>query len=721
MASWSRDKASLAMTSPLGEDNLIPIALTAHEAISQPFQFEIEAVSQKGVIKPDDLLNMAVCVILQGDGEPVRYFHGIVRSLSAEGAVRSDDAADDFQLYRLSVVPRLWFLSQTTDSRVYQQLSAADILKSIFNDAGLTDLNIIPSGSTREYTVQFNETDLHFATRLMEEEGWFYFFTHTADKHTLVVATANSSFTDIEHGTLHLGGGDTDATALLDFNHAAQTVRGHMKLKDYDPDNPDTLLQNEQPTTLKTGGASARDDFHWPALTFATGTVTDRTKRELEAAEAIASLFDGSTRFGGMVPGGKFKVDSKPASPLDGEYVVRSATHHAADDTWLNQSGTASYIVRFTAFPNAVTWRQPMVTPRPRMDGLHTGLVMGPQSSSGAAIKSQDGEEIHTDDMGRVKVRFYWDHRGEATGSDAVWARVIQPWAGKGWGAQFIPRVGTEVAVGFVDGDPDRPMVIGGLYNNRDSAIYTKADKNKLGFRTRSVPKGSQGTHFSEFTFDDTKGSELIYFHAEKDYTTEVENDQTLKVDNCRMVTVKKDETVEIQNNQTIKVKQDRSLTVTDGNHTFEVTKGNHSEKIGQGNHTHEVSMGNYKSTIGNGNWDLDVKMGNHATKVDMGNVSLKLNMGNYDTKLSLGNHTTDLGVGNFKVKTGAGQVTIEALQGIELKVGPSSVKIDMMGVTISGMMVKIDGTVMTKVHGLLTQVNADAMLMVKGAITMIN
>ena len=226
---------------------------------------------------------------------------------------------------------------------------------------------------------------------------------------------------------------------------------------------------------------------------------------------------------------------------------------------------------------------------------------MGPQSTKAADIKSQDGEEIHTDDMARVKVRFYWDWRGEATGSDAVWARVIQPWAGKGWGAQFIPRVGTEVAVAFVDGDPDRPMVIGGLYNGRDTPIYSKADKNKLGFRTRSVAKGAQGTNFSEFTFDDTKGSELIFFHAEKDYFTEIENDQTLTVDNCRIVTVKKDETVDIQNNQTIKVKQDRALTVTDGNHTFEVTKGNHSEKVGQGNHTHEVSTGNYRAPSARG------------------------------------------------------------------------------------------------------------------------
>jgi type VI secretion system secreted protein VgrG len=272
-------------------------------------------------------------------------------------------------------------------------------------------------------------------------------------------------------------------------------------------------------------------------------------------------------------------------------------------------------------------------------------------------------------------VRFYWDHRREATGGDAIWARVIQPWAGKGWGAQFIPRVGTEVAVAFVDGDPDRPIVIGGLYNGRDNPIYTKADKTKSGFRSRSSLKGGT-SEFNEFTFDDKKGNELVYTQAQKDQKTYVKNDQTLTIDNCRIVTVKKDETVDIQNNQSIKVKMDHNLKVTDGNRTIAVNKGNNLLKVDMGNH------------------DVKIAMGNHATDVQMGNVSLK---------------------------AGLGQISNEAMQAIELKVGQSSIKIDQMGVTITGMMIKIEGQVQTQVKGLMTQINADAMLVLKGAITMVN
>jgi type VI secretion system secreted protein VgrG len=712
MPTWTRANALLTMTSALAADTLIPISFDAQEAISQPFYFDVQAICQTGVVDTDSLLNNPACIVVQAKGTPVRYFHGIVRSVSAEGPFRGQSGTSDNQLYRLVLVPRLWFLNQTVDCRVYQNMSAGDIIQAMFQDAGLTDLSGPPTSTAREYTVQFNESDLHFATRLMEEEGWYYFFQHSASAHTLVIANQNTAFTAISGATLHLGGGDSEGMLLQDFNRAAATVRGNMKFKDYDPVNPDTLLQNEQPTTLKTGGGAARDDFRWPALTFDSGTVTDRSKREMEAAEAQAALFDGATQFAGLVPGGKFTVSSLPASPYDSTYAVRSVTHHASDDTWVSGSGSPSYACRFTCFPATVTWRQPLVTPRPRMDGVHTALVMGPQSTKAADIKSQDGEEIHTDDLGRVKVRFYWDHRGEATGSDAVWARVIQPWAGKGWGAQFIPRVGTEVAVAFVDGDPDRPIVIGGLYNGRDTPIYLKADKNKVGIRTRSVQKGSLGTNFSEFTIDDTKDSELVFFHAEKDYTTEVEHDQTHKVDNCRIVTVKQDETVDIQNNQTIKVKQDHKFTVTDGNrsvtvskgnNTFEVTQGNHDETIGQGNHTHNVKMGNYAVTVGQGNHTFDVKMGNHDTKVDMGNASLKLAMGNYSVKADLG------------------QVTIEAMTGIELKVGENSVKLDPSGVTINGIMVTMKGTGMATVQSPMTQVKGDGMLILKGGIMMLN
>jgi type VI secretion system secreted protein VgrG len=270
------------------------------------------------------------------------------------------------------------------------------------------------------------------------------------------------------------------------------------------------------------------------------------------------------------------------------------------------------------AFPNTIPWRQPMATARPRMEGLHTAKVLAPS-----------GEEIHTDDQGRIKIRFFWDWREDATADSSEWVRVVQPWAGNQWGGQFIPRVDTEVAVAFMDADPDRPVVIGGLYNGNDKPIFPVAEKSKLGFRTRSVTKGGTDA-FNELTFDDKKGNELLFLHAQKDMKTEVENDQTLTVGNDRTVTINKGD-------ETVTLKQ--------------------------------------------------------------------------------GNQTTELKLGNISVKCDLGSITMEAMQSITLKVGMNSIKIDQTGITVTGMMIKIDGQVLTEVKGLMTQVQGTAMLQLGGGI----
>jgi len=666
MASWSRKEALMTMTSPLGPDELVPIGLSGREAINEPFRFQVDAICQLGDIDANKLLNHAVCVTLQSEGEAVRYFHGIVQSVTKGDTIRGQAQTNAHTVYHLVLVPKLWFLSQTTDCRVYEAKSAADILKAMFQDAGLTDFSGPPSAPSRDYTVQFNETDLHFATRLMEEEGWFYYFKHEANKHTLVIANENEGFQQIEHGTLYIGGSSGVGHAeALEFSETDATVHGKWKLKDYNPQKPADTLEAEEPTTLGTGGASTRDAFRFPAYTFQSSQVKDRAEWEIQASEAMAKLFDGTTHFAGMVAGGIFSLSSRPASSFDRSYVARSVSHHARDETWINQSSPATYSCRFQCFPKATKWRQPMVTRRPRMDGVHTGLVLGPKDSSGSEPKMQNGEEIHSDDLARIRVRLFWDHRKEATGGGAVWARVVQLWAGDGWGSQFVPRVGTEVAVAFVDGDPDRPMILGGLYNGISEPIYP-ANSTKIGFRTRSSMSGSKGSNFSEFTIDDKKGDELIYFHAEKDYTTEIEHDQTLTVDNCRMVTVKKDETVDIKGKQTITVTEDRKVTVTDGNETDNVQKGNYSLTVDQGDISVEASLG--------------------AISVDA-------------------------------MKT----ISIESKKEIVMKVGQSSITIDQKGITLEAMMITITGQAKADIGSPMTTVKADGILTLKGSMTMIN
>ena len=334
--------------------------------------------------------------------------------------------------------------------------------------------------------MQFNETDLAFATRLMEQEGYFYFFEHGAAGHKLIIANQASAFKDIPGAAMHLGG-DIDATLVTDWSRPAHTARGKMKLKDYDPEQPDTLLQAEKTHHAEDRRHPQREDFRWPANTFHSGTVADRSQWEMEAAEAQASLFEGASRFGRLVPGGKFTLVAAPRAPMTAPTSCAPSAITRPTTPGCRRAAQPPTPTISPAFsppcPGVSQWPRRARAWR----AIHTALVLGPQHNAGDAIKSQDGEEIYTDKLGRVKVRFYWDHRAEATGGQSVWARVIQPWAGKGWGAQFIPRVGTEVAVAFVDGDPDRPIVIGGLYNGRDTPIYSAGEKTKSGFRSRST------------------------------------------------------------------------------------------------------------------------------------------------------------------------------------------------------------------------------------------
>lgn len=504
------------------------------------------------------MLFKPACVALRGsDGQVARRFHGLVSAFAPEGAAERGLAACS-----MTIVPRLWFLDQTSDCRVYQNLTVADIIRRMLDDGGVTrrDSRLYGPRAKREYTAQFNETDLQFATRLIEEAGWFYWFEHSDDAHVLVISDANSGFTPLDCAALRLVPDATAGDTLQDWRRPTATTLGHYKLKDYDPTTPNKRLEHEQPTTSRTDGAPLRDVFRWPAGSFETQGVERSVRHRLEAAEAQVTLIGGRGPQMQFVPGARFTVQADP--PDGGDYVLRSVDHHAIDATWSNTGDETSYSNSFTAFKSAQPWRQPLTTARPQMDGVHAAVVLGPE-----------GEETHTDEHGRVKIRFFWDHRQEAAAGGSVWARVIQPWAGNGWGAQFIPRVGTEVAVAFMDGDLDRPVVVGGLYNGNDKPIFPPTEKTKSGFRTRSSTQGGR-ENFSEFSFDDKQGSELVFLHAERDLRHETERDHN--------ATVGRNETLEVAKQQKEKIGDGRSVDVTNGD-ALTVQTGDLTIKVSSG------------------------------------------------------------------------------------------------------------------------------------------
>ena len=551
MSGWERARALLTVNSDLGEGVLMATALHVQEDISQPFDIRVSLVSERPDIDPDQVLHHGMTVALQHDGEPVRHFHGIVQSFATDGKVDGRDLT----LYQARLVPRLWFLSQTSDCRIFQNKSVTDIVRAVTQDSSLPApvFRLQNPHKPREYITQYNETDLEFVTRLLQEEGAYYFFEHKDGDHDFVVADHNGAFRALPGPAFRFDSAVDDDEVLTGWRSTRGTTHGKMRLIDYDPTAPKKRLDAQQQTILGTGGAGARDVFHWPALSHDPNRVRSLARFRLEADEAAVSLRRGEGRNRALVSGCSFTLAEDPLDGAKGKKLaVRSVSHNAWDQTFLTSDGGTGYTNHFTAFPLTIPWRESFSVQRPPMLGVHAAVVIGPK-----------GTEIHTDDLGRVKVMFFWDHRKEAHPDQAVWARVVYPWAGNGWGWQSTPRVGTEVAVAFMDGDPDRPVVLGGMYNGDDKPIYTEGEKTKSGIRTRSSLSGSS-SNFNELTFDDKKGSELIYTQAEKDMRTLVKHDQFLTVNHCRVKHIKVDETVTIGKNRDVTVeKGDDSLTVS--------------------------------------------------------------------------------------------------------------------------------------------------------------
>ena len=633
----------LSLTTALGADTLNPVAFRAEEAISEPFSVTVEMVSTERSIDPETVLYKPACLTVSRQHSGDRYFQGVVRSFSGSGRpVRSK------WVYTMEIVPKLWFTSQSVDCRIFQTQSVADIITTICSEISQTlNLKIFGAKTPRDYITQYNESDLDFLRRLMEAEGYHFHFEHTQSDHTLVVSDQNSGFPAAPKPSMyvvHEGGG---VDVFTDWHKSMSTAHGKVALLDYDPAKPSTKPSGQQATTLPTSGASQRDVFRWPALQLVASDVTSRARIMMEASEAAVTLREAAGENHLFFPGSRFALAKDPFDGAAGvDYVVRRISHNGRDDSWVAGGARASYRNHLSAFPVATPWREPLQTPRPVMAGVYGAIVLG-----------DSGDEIHADELGRIKVQLFYDHRTETTADKAVWARIVQPWAGNTWGWQHLPRVGTEVAVSFMDGDPDRPVVMGGLYNGEMKPVFPiPAEQTKSGLRTRSTKSGDTST-FSELSFDDKKGSELVFLHAEKDMTVEVENDQSITVNH----------------DQTQLVKNDRKHTV---------------------NQTETTEVGDSQTnTIKNG----------RTTTVNASGDSLTVKAGDLTIKVSLGS------------------ISMEAMQNITLKVGENTITISQESIAIKGMMVSVEGQIQTEVKAPMTSVNGDGMLTLKGGITMIN
>ena len=655
MAGLTQENRSIAISDfSLGKDAFLLTGFEGGEYISDLFEFQIEAISENLTIKPDSIVGKTGTVTIQD--EQKRVFHGYVRSFSC-GEIQSNN----LRMYKMVMVPWLWFLSKTNNHRIFQNKNTKEIVSQIFQDLGFTDFDFRASGGKkREYCIQHNESDLNFVSRLLEEEGIAYYFKHEASKHQLVIVDQKNAYDDVAQTDLEYSNGSSNKEQVTRWEHQHQFKKGQWSLSDYNFKEPMKKLYSNTKTISKFANNSSFEHYEYGDM-YELASGDELVKFRMDAEEANIDTVVGTCDCSTFTAGGKFKIAKHENAAEKGAYILTAVYHRAFDTTYFSgQNGGTGYSNNFYCIPDKVHFRPQRVHHKPTMRGPQSAIVTGPS-----------GEEIYVDDLGRVKVQFYWDREGKKDENTTCFIRVIQSWSGAQWGTSFIPRIGHEVIVDFIDGDPDRPIITGSVYNGKNKPPFDS--KTKSGIRTRSTKSGS-ASNCNELIFDDKKDAEQIFIHAEKNMDTEVENDETLTVDHDRTKTIKNNESSSIGNN--------RSKSV--GNNEDESIGKNKSISVGD---SHTESIGKNMSLSVGKNISIDIAE-NHTESIGKNmTIGIAKDLRETVDGQYVENVTKDY---SLKAKT----ITMTADDQITLKTGSASIVMKKNGdITISGKNINVKGS----------------------------
>ncbi len=548
----------------LGKDELLLRRMSGVEALSQPYQLDFDLLSTKGDVDADKVLGETASLGFKLPNGEKRFFHGYVTELSQGGWTQR------FHEYRAVVRPWFWLLTRTADCRIFQEKTVPQIFEDVVKEYGFSDYELRLRGAYEpwEYCVQYRETDFNFLSRLLEQEGIYYFFEHEESKHTMVLADGPSSHkTRKDYETVPYYPSDTPNTErerdhLDSWSYTKRVQPGNFATTDFDFEKPRNSLAATA-NISRPHAQAAYEMFDYPAeLSKLDGGQSSRTAsiriQELQVPYMIAQASGDAA---GLAPGLRFKLDKYPRKDLNIDYLITQATYDLSSDAYETGDAEAEeeFFVSIEVTDAKESFRPARQTPKPVVQGAQTAIVVG-----------KTGEEIYTDKYGRVKVQFHWDRYGKSDENSSCWIRVSQAWAGKNWGAIQIPRMGQEVIVSFLEGDPDQPIITGRVYNGDYMPPYgLPANATQSGVKSRSS-KGGAEANFNEIRFEDKKGSEQLYIHAEKNQDIVVEASETHSVGANRKKTIGNDETTEVKANRTEKVGADEKITI-DGSRTEKV------------------------------------------------------------------------------------------------------------------------------------------------------
>jgi len=647
----SQKYREVAIETTLGEDVLLLISFSGTEQLGRLFEYKLELASEDYQIKPESIVGENVSIRLNLGDKGVRYFNGYVShftQLTSSGQLAR---------YRATVVPWLWFLTRVADCRIFQEKKVPDIIEQIFRDHGFTDFENGLSGTYPkwEYCVQYRETDFNFISRLMEQEGIYYFFKHENGKHSLVLADSASAHEPYpEFGELEYHPADKGTTTeecISDWIVETHLQPCSFALNDFDFKNPKGDLQARTKVSREHTAADF-EIYDYPGEYTETSQGEEYTKKRIEELQAQYEVATASSDSRGICAGFNFSLTDHPREDQNDEYLITSENYTIqSDDIFTTGAASSECAIscNFTAIKSSQPFRSPRTTPKPKVSGPQTAIVVGPS-----------GEEIYTDKYGRVKVKFHWDRYSKADENSSCWIRVAQVWAGRGWGAIYTPRIGQEIIVEFLEGDPDKPIITGRVYNDQAMPPYDLPGNGTISTLKSNSTIGGEG--FNEIRFEDKKDEEQIFIHGEKNLDIRVKNDRRELIGNDRHLIVENDKLEHVENERS------------------EIVGKSHFEEIGED-----------RNLTVKGEEDKEVQK--DLTLTVKGNVE----------EIFKKDHTEET-TDNYTLK--ADKVTIVGKSKIELKVGGSTITLDSAQIELKAPKISINGSAMTEVKGGIVKIN---------------
>jgi len=555
---YTQKNRFIAINTPLGEDTLLLTHFSGVEGISKPFNFFLKMFSEDHSLSFENIIGKQVSVSIRLADDSKRFFNGIIYrfSRSRVGGKEGEDVR--FSYFEATMVPYFKLLEHTINTRIFQNKSVPDIIKQIFKERGLQNYSfkLNKTYSARTYCVQYQETDFDFISRLLSEEGIFYFFEHTSSLHKMILADASSHHKSCPKQKSAIyqltGGGAQKEDFVISLQKKQQIQSGKISLNDFNYETPNVFMACSIKGNVQSGPGE-REIYEHPGK-YSTLDDGNRIARiRMEEQDTYFTTISGTSNCRAFTSGFRFKIEKFIHNDLNNKELVLVHIEHNAEIGYnypgtLTQSKKFQYHNTFTCIPYDVPFRPSRKFQKPKITGIQTAIVVGPS-----------GEEIFTDNegYGRVKVQFHWDREGKYNENSSCWIRVSQNWADKNWGIFTLPRIGQEVIVSFVDGDPDKPIIVGCVHNAIALPPYKlPKEKTKSTIKTLSSKNGGG---YNEIRFEDKKDNEQIFVHAQKDIDIRIENDS-------RTLIEKKAHTI-IKDNQISRIDGKKSLIVAKDNH----------------------------------------------------------------------------------------------------------------------------------------------------------